>query len=117
MGKDILNVFTPQVYHSFDKKRKRVNEMKNKKVSDYACEVAEVTSQIGLLENYLSCLALQGSQKNHELVLFSLFHEKGLTNAMDSLKVMGEKIQSIADELIDCEAEVVRSEAYGITHS
>ncbi|RST97998.1 hypothetical protein CBF35_01530 [Vagococcus salmoninarum] len=91
--------------------------MKNKKVSDYACEVADVTSQIGLLENYLSCLALQGSQKNHELVLFSLFNEKGLSNATESLKMMSEKIQSIADILVDCEAEVVRGETYGITHS
>ncbi|MGY3748424.1 hypothetical protein ACWN8P_14505, partial [Vagococcus salmoninarum] len=86
-------------------------------VSDYACEVADVTSQIGLLENYLSCLALQGSQKNHELVLFSLFNEKGLSNATESLKMMSEKIQSIADILVDCEAEVVRGETYGITHS
>lgn len=83
----------------------RINKLKNTlKVSDVAYRLLDLTSQVGLIENYLECLAMGKQLGGEYYVSHSLFDSHGLSNITETLAKIRIEIQKASDLL--CETDV-----------
>lgn len=69
-------------------------------------KLTDCSRELGLVNNYLSCLALQhvqskNSQEGHAYILYSLFNEKGLDNMIEVIDSLCESIIETSDYLCD----------------
>lgn len=80
-------------------------EKEQRNLNTISCDIADLNTIIGLIQNYISCLQLQSKNiKNSNdaaLLYSSLVHENGLDNIMETLNQLSEKISLAADELLD----------------
>ncbi|MGY3750994.1 hypothetical protein [Vagococcus acidifermentans] len=71
-------------------------------------KLTDCSRELGLVNNYLSCLALQYAQntndrENHVYILYSLFNEKGLDNMIEVIDSLCESIIETSNYLCDVE--------------
>lgn len=62
-------------------------------------ELTQLSDQIDLTVNYLSCLSYQLSKDENTSVLWSLKVEKGLENMMNNLDVISKNLVKTANQL------------------
>ncbi|MGX6979137.1 hypothetical protein ACWN8V_07740 [Vagococcus elongatus] len=77
-------------------------------LQDQCTSLTSCSHQLSLINNYLSCLALQhiqskDSREGHAYILHSLFNEKGLDNLMEVIESIDTKIVEIGNYLCDVE--------------
>lgn len=81
--------------------------MKKRDLNDIAYDMSDLTTNFGLLQNYISCLSLKAYEAKGKddalLIVASLVNEKGLDNIYETIKIANKQINSLVNELADYE--------------
>lgn len=75
--------------------------MKEEKLTEVAVKLNELMYQVGFINNYLSCLGLELSKGDSDMVIYSLKDEKGLDNMTIVLSHLVESIDSCSTSLFE----------------
>lgn len=76
-----------------------------KKLNKIAYEVADMQAPMKVIINYLDCIQFQAKQsKNSEdvaLIFHSLVNTRGLDNVMDTLELLSDRAEELANRILD----------------
>jgi hypothetical protein len=76
-----------------------------KDLQQISYDVADVSSMIAMIWNYLECVEFSLSKANNTNDLGYIFHglknNQGLTNALSNLKIANEKLNQYSGEILD----------------
>lgn len=88
-----------------------------KKLNEIAYEVADIQAPMKVIINYLECIHFQAKQsKNIEdaaLIFHSLVNTRGLDNVMDTLELLSDRAEELANRILDYsdEEEAINEQA------
>lgn len=85
--------------------------MEKREINDIANDFDKLTSNIGLMQKYISCLQLQAKRAetadDRTLIFHSLMYENGFDHLSDTLENVSEKINNLVNELNSLEVGAV----------
>ena len=83
--------------------------MEIREINDISNDFDKLNANIGLIQNYISCLSLQATSavttNDRMLIFHSLAYEKGFDNLNDTLENISDKINNLVNELNSIERE------------
>lgn len=88
-----------------------------KKLNEIAYEVADLQAPMKVIVNYLECIKFQTTEaKNSEdvaLIFHSLVNNRGLDNVMDTLGLLSDRAEELANRILDYsdEEEAINEQA------
>lgn len=85
--------------------------MKKREINDSVNDFDKLTSNIGLIQKYISYLSLQAIRAkktgDRKLIFHSLTYKNGFNNLNDTLENISDKINSLVNELNSLEGGAV----------
>lgn len=88
-----------------------------KKLNEIAYEVADIQAPMKVIVNYLDCIKFQTTKaKNSEdmaLAFHSLVNNRGLDNVMDTLELLSDRAEELANRILEYsdEEEAINEQA------
>lgn len=88
-----------------------------KKLNEIAYEVADIQTPMKVIVNYLDCIKLQITKAENSvdmaLAFHSLVNNRGLDNVMDTLELLSDRAEDLANRILDYsdEEEAINEQA------
>ena len=95
----------------------KLEEMQMKKLNEIAYEVADIQAPMKVIVNYLDCIKLQITKDENSgdtaLAFYSLVNNRGLDNVMDTLELLSDRAEDLANRILEYsdEEEAINEQA------